>query len=99
MIQSDSEGEGLVVPATKETRQICWLGGAVEAINAPGAGLAASGASVAISHSNPRLPGPMSMVLVGGPRSRATSATDLGVEGPRHSAFLLLVLHNGLLPG
>ena len=67
MIQSDSDGERLVVEATKDTRHVCSPAGTVAATYEPGAGLATSGVSLVICHSNPRLFGPRSMVPVGGP--------------------------------
>jgi hypothetical protein len=50
MIQSDSEGEDVVVEATKDTKHVSSLGGSVTAIFEPGAGMALSGLSVVSSH-------------------------------------------------
>jgi hypothetical protein len=50
MIQSDSEGEGLLVEATTDTKHVSSLGGRVTAICEPGAGTLLSGLSVVISH-------------------------------------------------
>jgi hypothetical protein len=50
MIQSESEGEDVALEATKDTRQVSWPGGTVEAMRDPGDGVTRSGLSAVVSH-------------------------------------------------